>query len=118
MQQVKLQTLMEQGVETAPPDNVLEVVGTQGLSVGSHTFSLQVVDAAGNKSTAAKVTITVLDTTAPTAVLNVLNVNKEVATEIEWGSTFYLSAEGSVDTPTEDLGGQISSYIWTLDKTI
>ena len=118
MKTVKLPELVANPIETTPPDNLLEVVSTEGLSVGQHTFSLTVVDSAGNESTAAKVTITVLDTTAPTARLTVLDVNKVATTKINYGSTFYLSAEGSADTPSEDLGGKIVSYIWTLESTI
>lgn len=118
MKTVKLQELVGAKVESLPPDDMLEVVSTESLSLGEHTFSLIVVDGAGNESLAAKVTITVIDTTAPTAKIAVLDVNKLVATQIEYGSTFYLSAEGSVDTPTDDLGGKIVSYIWTLDSAV
>lgn len=107
-----LQAAGEEGYESTHPDNILEVVSTEGLSLGEHTFSLVVVDGAGNSSKAATVTIKVTDTTAPTAILTVLDANKVATTSIERGSTFYLSAEGSADT----LGGEIASYIWTLDN--
>ena len=76
MKTVKLPELDGKKYETMPPDNILEVVSTEGLSVGQHTFSLTVVDSAGNPSQAAKVTITVLDATAPTATLTVLDASR------------------------------------------
>lgn len=118
MKTVKLPELDGKKYETMPPDNILEVVSTEGLSVGQHTFSLTVVDSAGNESQAAKVIISVLDATAPNARLTVLDENKVATQKIKWGSTFYLSAEGSSDTPSEDLGGKIASYIWTLESTV
>ena len=117
MKTVKLAELRAGQIETEQADNMLEVVSTEDLSLGEHSFRLIVVDAAGNKSNAATVTIKVLDRTAPTAILSVLNANREVATEIAWGTTFYLSAEGSRDTPSAEAGGEVARYIWTMEPS-
>ncbi len=116
MKTVKLGEL-KAGVTTDQADNMLEVVSTEDLSIGEHTFSLIVFDSSGNESKAATVTIKVLDTTAPTAILSVLNSDRLPTETVEWGSTFFLSAEGSTDTPSAELGGDIVRYVWTLVST-
>jgi hypothetical protein len=107
--------LVKKTIETPQGDNVLELVSTEKLAVGKHRFSLQVEDGAGNVSTAATVTITVLDRTLPTAVLTVLDANKAPTETIELGSSFFLSAEGSTDIVSGKPGGEIAKYIWTLE---
>jgi hypothetical protein len=73
----------------------------EGLSPGTHTFQLEVFDAAGNKSVPARCQIASRDTTLPVAIL-------EAPQTVPFGGSFELSARKSAD-----VGGRIVKYIWT-----
>ncbi|MBZ0316281.1 MAG: hypothetical protein K8L91_07680 [Anaerolineae bacterium] len=91
-------------IKTADP--VLEIISEGGtLPVGPHTFRLVVVDSAGNQSAPVDVEVIIVDTQAPTAVLDVLPTSR-----VEQGSTFTLSAERSVGL----VQGETATYFWTL----
>ncbi len=81
------------------------------LSVGQHQFSLTVEDDSGNASQNAVVTVIVMDTTAPTAVLDLRDEQGRTVTtgRIAFGSGFILDGKRSVD-----IGGTISRYIWEV----
>lgn len=94
------------------PDSQLSIqMPNQKLSVGQHRFSLTVQDDSGNVSNAAQVTVIVVDTTAPTAVLDLRDDQGRAVTNgrIEFGSGFILDGKRSVD-----IGGTISKYIWEV----
>ncbi len=102
--------LASEKIETADSQLVIQFPN-QKLPVGQHRFSLTVVDDSGNQSSAAGVTVIVTDTTAPTAVLDLLDDQGRTVTNgrIEFGSGFALSGKRSVD-----IGGTIARYIWEI----
>jgi hypothetical protein len=87
------------------PDPTIEVTVSERspLAVGEHTFSLVVVDDAGNESIPAEVSVVVKDTQAPTAVIS---APKTVAP----GASFTLDGTRSADLPP----GKITTWIWTM----
>ena len=97
-------------VETADSQLTIQMP-SQKLAVGQHRFSLTVEDDSGNQSTAAQITVIVVDTTAPTAVLDLRNAQGGPVTNgrIEFGSGFILDGKRSVD-----IGGTISKYVWEI----
>ena len=106
------------GVDTtveARDDALLEVqVGPNSpLPVGKHVFKLIVTDDADNKSGAANVTVIVLDTTAPTAVIDFVDAqgrtNPEPQVTIGFQQPFALSGKRSTD-----IGGQVRVWTWSL----
>ncbi len=111
MTDITLESLLEtEKVETADSQLVVQLPN-QKLPVGQHRFSLTVVDDSGNTSTAAQVSMIVIDTTAPTAVLDLHNEQGRTITDgrVEFGSGFILSGKRSVD-----IGGTINKYIWEV----
>jgi hypothetical protein len=111
MTDITLETLLaDQKVETA--DSLLTIqMPTQKLPVGQHRFNLTVVDDSGNTSTPALITVIVADTSAPTAVLDLLDAQGRTITDnrVAFGSGFMLSGKRSVD-----VGGVISKFIWEV----
>lgn len=111
MTDITLETLLaDQKVETA--DSLLTIqMPTQKLPVGQHRFNLTVVDDSGNTSTPALITVIVADTSAPTAVLDLLDAQGRTITDnrVAFGSGFILSGKRSVD-----VGGVISKFIWEV----
>ena len=102
--------LASQKVET--PDSQLTIqLPNQKLPVGQHRFSLKVVDDSGNVSNPAQVSVIVVDTSAPTAVLDLYDEQGRIITDgrVEFGSGFILNGRRSVD-----IGGTISKYIWEI----
>jgi len=91
-------------VEAAAPDTtlVVEIDAAHTLSVGAHTFQLEVVDNSGNRSTPVRARVVVLDNQAPTAIIT-------APATVPFGATFTLSGAASVDVG----GGTIARYIWT-----
>jgi hypothetical protein len=75
------------------------------LRPGQHIFRLIVTDDSGNVSAPADVEVIILDSQAPTAVLDV-----EPSRTLEFGSDFRLSAARSSDVAP----GQLARYSWTL----
>lgn len=82
------------------------------LSIGGHTFQLLVADDSGNVSIPATVTLIVVDTQAPTAVLTVADEQGRplAGNRIAFGSGFILNGKKSVDVG----GGNIVSYTWSM----
>ncbi|SMF27724.1 hypothetical protein SAMN02745866_01764 [Alteromonadaceae bacterium Bs31] len=98
-----------QVMETRDP--VLEIeMGDSPLELGEHRFNLQVFDNSGNESTAAIVSVFIIDTAAPTAILRVLNNQGQPLSRIPFGETFTLDASLSTDTG----GGAIDRYVWRM----
>ena len=97
-------------VETTDSQLVIQMP-SQKLAVGQHRFSLTVQDDSGNESNAAQITVIVVDTTAPTAVLDLRDAQGRTVTNgrIEFGSGFILDGKRSVD-----IGGTISKFIWEV----
>jgi len=82
------------------------------LKVGGHTFQLVVADDSGNVSVPATVTLVVVDTQAPTAVLTVTDEQGRAleGNRISFGAGFVLNGKKSVDVG----GGKIVSFTWAL----
>jgi hypothetical protein len=98
--------------DVATDTNTIEVTidPTNPLPVGTHSFQLVVVDDSGNKSGAAVVTITVIDTTVPTAAVFATNVDGGQINTVPYGQVFLLNGTKSFDSG----GGKVVKYIWTL----
>lgn len=112
MSKITLDNFQTQGeVRTEDPVLAVTVSANNPLPIGPHVFELQVVDNSGNISKAVRVQVVVRDTVAPTAVLNVTDKNGLPLPEnvMEFGSSFILSAKGSID-----IGTGIARYIWRL----
>ena len=97
-------------VETSDSQLVIQMPN-QNLAVGKHHFNLTVEDDSGNVSNAAQIAVIVVDTAAPTAVLDLQDDQGRVVTDgrIAFGSGFILSGKRSVD-----IGGAISKYGWEV----
>ncbi|MCP4378553.1 MAG: hypothetical protein GY794_20550 [bacterium] len=111
MTDITLEKLLEQQkVETADSQLVIQMPD-QKLAVGQHRFNLTVEDDSGNASTAAQITVLVVDTTAPTAVLDLHDERGRTVTDgrISFGSGFILSGKRSVD-----IGGTVARYRWEV----
>ena len=110
MTTISLDKLREAGdIETT--DATLEVeVGDKPLALGEHRFNLQVFDNAGNQSKAAIVSIFIIDSAAPTAILRVLNNDRQPVNRIGFGESFILDAGLSTDAG----GGVIDRYVWRM----
>lgn len=103
---------LEQSQKVETQDSKLVInMPNEKLSVGQHRFSLKVEDDSGNQSTPAMVTVIVVDSTAPTAVIDLLDKNGRMAADgrVEFGSSFILSGKRSLD-----IGGSVSKYIWEI----
>jgi hypothetical protein len=99
-------------VKSAEP--ILEVMVDRAhpLGVGKHTFQLVVTDDSGNNSEPAFVSLIVLDTDRPTAVVDVLNAVGSVVpppARLGFGEKFTLSGRRS-----SDIGGSVKTWTWTL----
>lgn len=82
------------------------------LKPGKHVFQLIVADDAGNKSDPALVTVIVLDTERPTAVIDVVNAAGTLVpppSTINFGERFLLSGKRSTD-----IGGTVTTWNWSL----
>lgn len=96
------------------PQIQVEVTPTAPLAVGSHRFQLIVVDDSGNLSTAAFLDVVVRDTTAPTAVLDVVDATgKRIDPTVPFGQPFMLSGARSSDAG----GGKVVEYRFMLVQT-
>ncbi len=111
MSTIKLEDIMTSSVRRNDSQLVVEMPDEK-LSVGGHTFQLQVEDDSGNISAPAQVLVIVLDTQAPTAVVTLANANGRPVpgNRIAFGSNFILNGKNSVDSG----GGKIVSYNWSL----
>ena len=91
----------------------VKVEGIDGgaLPLGPNRFSLVVVDDSGNPSEPFILTVTVVDTDKPTAVLQVVNSDgKVIDPKVPFGQTFILSGAASQDKDP----GKINEYRFTL----
>ena len=89
--------------ETAMPSFTFSIDPAHPFELGSHTVRLIVVDNAGNVSAADTATVHVIDSGAPTAVI-------DAPATVAFGLGFTVSGARSVD-----MGGRIALYQWTLD---
>ncbi len=98
------QLRVNEPVEAAAPDNDLAIIvdPARPLPVGAHTFQLEVVDDAGNRSQPTQIRVIILDDQAPTAVISAPRT-------VPFGQSFTLSGRQSFD-----IGGAITRFIWTL----
>lgn len=111
MTDVTLEELLaETKVKTTDSQLVIQMP-SQKLAVGQHRFGLTVQDDSGNVSNVAQVTVIVVDTTAPTAVVDLRDAQGRTVTNgrIEFGSGFILDGSRSVD-----IGGTISGFEWEI----
>jgi len=91
-------------VQSTSPDVTFDVDAASPLPVGRHDLQLVVVDDSGNQSVPTSRSFIVADTTAPTAVLLAPAL-------VAFGQNFTLDGASSFD-----IGGQITSYRWTIDN--
>lgn len=93
------------------PEVKVEGTDSAPLPLGPNRFSLVVVDDSGNESEPFVLTVTVVDTDKPTAVLQVVNADgKVIEPTVPFGSTFILSGADSRDKEP----GTIKEYRFTL----
>lgn len=100
------------GTQIKTQDPLLSVdMPNEKLPVGQHRFGLTVVDDSGNESTRAEVTLIVVDSNAPTAVLDLLDSNGRTISNgrVDFGAGFQLSGKRSVDQE-----GAIIQYSWEV----
>lgn len=97
-------------VETTDSQLVIHMPD-QKLAVGKHSFNLIVEDDSKNQSTAARISVIVVDTTAPTAVLDLNDENGRLISDgrVAFGSGFILCGKRSVD-----IGGTLAKFIWEV----
>lgn len=112
MTDIKLEDIQGGPQTTNDAQLNIAVSNNNPLSIGSHTFELQVVDDSGNESVPAQVIVIVRDTTRPTAVLRATNAEGSPlpGNVLEFGASFILNAKGSLDVPP----GKITKYVWSL----
>jgi|GEM_PF-1544183 len=89
-------------VLTAVPDFTVPVTPADTFSLGRHDFQLRVVDDSGNVSLPDVLSVLVVDTQRPTAVL-------DGPSSVSFGDPIALSGRRSSDTG----GGSIVEYEWT-----
>jgi len=104
--------IQQRQIKTDDPLLNVKVSSQNPLPIGTHTLELIVVDDSGNESKPAQVKVVVKDTTAPTAVLTIVDAAGRTLTNntLEFGASFGLIAKGSVDLPP----GKITRYFWSL----
>jgi hypothetical protein len=92
------------------PDPVLTIAASAALKLGRHDFELVVTDDAGNDSSPLRVTILVVDTQRPNAVVNVLDERGQPLEDnrVPRKTNFILDASKSFD-PND---GTITGYLW------
>lgn len=111
MTDITLEKLLEaQTVTTADSQLVVQMPG-QKLQVGRHNFRLTVEDDSGNQSVPANITVIVIDSSAPTAVIDLLDEQGRAITngQVNFGSGFQLSGRRSTD-----IGGAITRFVWEV----
>jgi hypothetical protein len=111
MTDINLEKLLQEGeVETTDSSLVIKMPN-QKLSVGQHRFNLTVEDDSGNSSSTAQITVIVVDSAAPTAIVDLLDESGRQITDgrVSFGAGFVLNGKRSVD-----VGGTITKYIWEV----
>ncbi len=101
----------------------VEVVGNQPslhidasvtpVATGLQSYQLLAEDNSGNLSAAVQAQVIVQDSVAPTAVLNFLNSNGQLVSQLDQGQDFILSGQTSSDAN----GGSIAHYHWSAVTT-
>ncbi len=112
MASVTLDELRSSGVYKSNDETLKIEMGDRSLSVGAHTFELQVTDDSQNVSAPTQVLVIVIDDQAPTAVATLRDENGVVIPDnrIGFGKSFILDGSRSVDSG----GGRIIEYAWRL----
>ncbi len=97
-------------VETTDSQLIINMPNKK-LPVGQHKFQLTVEDDSQNQSQPVLITVIIIDTTAPTAIVDLNDAQGRLVTDgrISFGSDFILSGKRS-----QDIGGSIVNYIWEL----
>jgi hypothetical protein len=97
---------INQPIEANAPDTQLTITvdSNNPMKIGTYLFQLEVIDNSGNRSKPATARITVIDQTAPTAIIT------PPTTTVPFAQGFTLSGKESTDAG----GGEITKYIWTL----
>ena len=111
MTAITLEKLIAQvKVETTDSQLVVQMPD-QKLEVGQHRFNLVVEDDSGNSSNAAQITVIIVDSAAPTAIIDLQDERGRTITDgrVSFGAGFTLSGKRSVD-----VGGRIEKYIWEM----
>jgi hypothetical protein len=101
-------------VTASIPTLVVAASMTSPLGVGKQVFQLVVTDDSGNASEPALVTVIVLDTAKPTAVIDFVDPatgkrDPNPTVSFAFGSPFQLVGDRS-----SDIGGVVKSWTWTL----
>jgi hypothetical protein len=105
-------TRLSGGLVTQTTDPTLTIRGDD-LPLGSHVYSLEVVDESGNVSDPVLATIVVVDSGPPVAVLEAYDRSGRPlpdGTVVPLGVQFILDGSSSFDAPP----GPIVRYVWTL----
>ena len=92
---------LNQAFGTLEPTFVVPQPAGRSLAIGRHRFRLVVDDNSGNHSNPTEVEVIVIDSTAPTAVL-------DASDSIAFGAPLTLSGAQSTDTV-----GRVVRYVWT-----
>lgn len=92
---------LNQAFGTLEPTYVVPQTAGNPLTLGRHRFRLVVDDNSGNHSNPTEVEVIVIDSTAPTAVL-------DAPASIAFGAPLQLSGAQSTDTV-----GRVVRYVWT-----
>ncbi|MEQ8330095.1 MAG: REJ domain-containing protein [Longimicrobiales bacterium] len=98
-----LNTPMNQPVETVAPTWTVERLDGAPLAPGRLTYRLEVTDASGNRSAPTQVQVIVMDTQAPTAVL-------QAPDRLDPTEVLVLDGSASYDPG----GGSVERFEWTL----
>jgi len=111
MTTVALEAIQAGPQTTADSRLVIEMPDGQ-LPVGQHRFGVTVQDDSGNESAQVFISVVVVDTERPTAVLELRDANGRLLDDnrIPFGATFTLDSRRSTDTG----GGQMVTFIWEL----
>lgn len=109
MSTVTLKELRTGPVETKDASLTIEL-GDDRLALGEHRFELTVTDNSGNQSKAAIVSVFIIDASAPTAILRIVNREGQPVDRVAFGEAFTL--DGSLSTDVG--GGVIDRYVWRL----
>jgi hypothetical protein len=111
MSTIKLEDILA-GPQTTTDSQLVINMPDKKLPVGAHRLQLTVADDAGNLSKPAIVTVIVIDTEAPTAIVDVRDAEGRPLenNSISFGEGFILSGKRSTDAG----GGRIVKYVWEL----
>ena len=111
MTDITIDKLLAQNTVKTTDSQLNIQMGTGSLAVGKHSFQLTVADDSGNNSVPAQITVIVVDTTAPTAVVDLTDANGRLISngQVSFGAGFVLSGKRSTD-----IGGSIAAYEWEV----